>query len=232
MITSSITVQFEYLTKSKICKDYFKDAPHFFLLSLGDIKELMGRSHTASQDFTTQVLTQSLTFFEVLVAAIILTRRYGPLIGMAGLGGIFVISVLYNVNTSQYINDAETEAMKLSFKASRNSIKLINNYETIQTFSKANYELKKLQKVLNEVKMAFAAGFKSSLRTINHISLGQQFIIGLGYCLLTMSVGYSVHTSGFYSPDDFIIISYYLLQFATPLCCFCRCSQQDPRIER
>jgi ATP-binding cassette, subfamily B, heavy metal transporter len=168
-----------------------------------------------AQDFTYQMLSQILpTGTEAIVAIGILSDLYGITMGLT-LTGLLTLYVVYNVKTAQFIVDAQNDKLSKSMVAHSQRTSLSSNYEAIHSFNNLEYELKRHQ----EKFALYNKALTKEMDVNDNIALGQLAISGAGFMGLSLYIGHNVST-GKFTPNDYAIVIFYLLQFFGPLANF------------
>lgn len=146
------------------------------------------------------------TVAEVSVAIGFLSSWYGVEIG-AGLAAILAAYTGYHVATKGKIitvhDQLDADSLDLYYKVNE----LIANYKSVHIFDALPRELKELERALIKYeKLSIHAD-----RITFGMKTGHNLISGVGFLTLSMLA------AKYYNSPDFIIITSYLSQFATPL---------------
>lgn len=174
--------------------------------------ELLNKVMNNSGDFAKQLLEQVMpTTLETITAGALLSYRYGWPIGLSVLG-VAGFTALYNSLTASCISNVEKDLLKLWGPYSRQTKSIMMHYENIHMFNNTAYELSKLDGVLKPLIDA------QNRRTAvpNYLLIGQFIFIMIAFGAITSWYAQNV-IAGTASIDDFVTVSYYLLQFSMPL---------------
>jgi ATP-binding cassette subfamily B protein len=174
--------------------------------------ELALKSYLKTNEYATQLLMQLLpSSIETITSGTVLSILYGWPMGVA-IGAMLVGSGIFNLATSRFIALAQGEDLKTQMKIGTKGAIIIRNYETIHFFNNAPHELTELKRNLNKL-------IKTSTKSTNTpdmISAAQTLLISIVFGGINFWIANNISNKK-YSLDDFIVISYFLMQFITPL---------------
>jgi ATP-binding cassette, subfamily B, heavy metal transporter len=210
---SRIEVQATYHFAYKSIEHLMQQSLRFHTTQqMGNHVDLLGRCYKAIPELIGQSFINVVpTTLEVTLASSVLAYFYGPLLGLS-LTGTLVVYGVYNAATAPLLIQAEEERLQKIIQSHSKTLNLLTHYETVHTFNNLEHELRKLSDYFSQTKLA---EIKSTLLP-NKIALGQMIILGIGFTIISLYLGHGVLMNE-YTSDDFIIISYYLIQFAMPL---------------
>jgi ABC-type transport system involved in Fe-S cluster assembly fused permease/ATPase subunit len=213
-LLSQIEVQATYHFAYKSIEHLMKQSLRFHTTAqMGNHVDILGRCYKAIPELIGQSFMNVIpTTLEVTLASSVLAYFYGPLLGFS-LAGTLVVYGIYNASVAApLLIQAEEERLQKIIQSHSKTLNLLTHYETVHTCNNLEHELRELDDYFSQTKRA---EIKSTLLP-NKIALGQMIILGVGFTVISLYLGHGVLMKE-YTSDDFIIICYYLIQFAMPL---------------
>lgn len=177
----------------------------------GEVLRILDRGSSINNFFQYFIFSVIPIFFDIGIAIIFLSTRFGPQVGLL-LFGVMSLYTVISVRMTTWRTGLRREANNKDSVSRAIHTDVLLNWETVKSYNNEGYESERYRLSLLDYQ---AADWKVNA-SLNLLNMVQNLTLSVGTLLMLFVVAYDVH-KGYATSSDFVLFISYLAQIHQPL---------------